>query len=180
MVRLGAGRSGTVELEREEAAVSAFSFFFELLDPAVDGFVEAFPLGFSASVGGGLFATEVAYGDSLSPTHDRANHLPPAIPRISRLANRQWRTSVWFLSRGRFVAKPVVIFTEGSTGKGFDGSGYIGQGTPSRLSSWLDRVGADIAGGPVASGGSGVASLITGDEGAVPVNAAIKALVKGF
>lgn len=70
VVRLGAGRSGTVELERDDAAVSVFSFFFEPLEPAVDSFVEVFPLGFSTSVGGGLLATEVAYCDSLSPTHD--------------------------------------------------------------------------------------------------------------
>jgi hypothetical protein len=87
---------------------------------------------------------------------------------------------VWFLSRGRFEAKPVAIFTEGSTGKGFDGSGYTGQGTPSRLSSWLDRVGADIAGGPGTSIGSRLASLMMGDEGAVPVSAAANALVKLF
>ena len=89
MVRLGAGGSGTVELEREDAAVSAFSFFFEPLEPAVVNFVETLPLAFSTSAGGGLLATEVAYCDSLSPTHDCANHLPPAIPRISRLAGRQ-------------------------------------------------------------------------------------------
>ena len=94
VVRFEAGGSGTVELEREDAAVSAFSFFFEPLEPAVESFVDAFPLGFSTSVGGGLLATEVAYADSLSPTQDWANHLPPAIPRISRLANRQWRVCV--------------------------------------------------------------------------------------
>ena len=69
-MRLGAGRSGTVELEREDAAVSAFSFFFEPLEPAVESFVEAFPLAFSGSVGSGLLATEVAYTESLSPTQD--------------------------------------------------------------------------------------------------------------
>jgi len=69
-VRLGAGRSGTVELEREDAAVSAFSFFFEPLEPAVESFVEELPLVFSTSVGGGLLATDVAYVDSLSPTQD--------------------------------------------------------------------------------------------------------------
>ena len=66
-----------------------------------------------------------------------------------------------------------MIFTGGSTGKGFDGSGYTGQGTPSRFSSWLDRVGADIAGGPGTSGGSTLVSLMVGDEGAVPVNAVV-------
>ena len=180
VVRLGAGRSGTVELEREEAAVSAFSFFFEPLEPALETFVDEFPLGFSTSVGGGLLATEVAYAESFSPTQDCANHLPPAMPRISRLANRQWRTCVWFLSRGRFVAKPVVIFTGGSTGKGFDGRGYTGQGTPSRFSSWLDGVGTDIGGGPGTSIGSRLGSLTTGDEGAVPVNAVTDASVKRF
>lgn len=70
VVRLGAGRSGTVELDREDAAVSVFSFFFEPLEPAVESFVEAFPPAFSTSVGGGLLATEVAYADSLSPTQD--------------------------------------------------------------------------------------------------------------
>jgi len=72
----------------------------------------------------------------------------------------------------------VAIFTGGSTGKGFDGSGYTGQGTPSRLSSWLDRVGADSAGGPGTSRGSRLASLMMGEEGAVPVNAAANAFVK--
>lgn len=70
VVRLGAGRSGTVELEREDAAVSVFSFFFEPLEPVVESFVEEFPLAFSTSAGGGLLATEVAYADSLSPTQD--------------------------------------------------------------------------------------------------------------
>jgi len=70
VVRLGAGGSGTVELEREDAAVSAFSFFFEPLEPAVEGFVEVLPLAFSTSVGGGLLATEVAYTESLFPTQD--------------------------------------------------------------------------------------------------------------
>ena len=70
VVRLGAGRSGTEELEREDAAVSAFSFFFEPLEPAVESFDEAFPLAFSTSVGGGLLATEVAYAESLFPTQD--------------------------------------------------------------------------------------------------------------
>ena len=69
-VRLGAGRSGTDELEREDAAVSAFSFFFEPLEPAVESFVEAFPLAFSTSVGGGLLATDVAYAESFPPTQD--------------------------------------------------------------------------------------------------------------
>jgi len=70
VVRLGAGRSGTVELEREDVAVPAFSFFFEPLEPAVESFVEALPLAFSTSVGGGLLATEVAYAESLPPTQD--------------------------------------------------------------------------------------------------------------
>ena len=90
--RLGAGRSGTVELDREDAAVSVFSFFFDPFAPAVDSFTEALPVVFSTSAGGGLLATAVAYSDSFSPTHDWANHLPPAMPRISRLAGRQWRT----------------------------------------------------------------------------------------
>jgi hypothetical protein len=60
VVRLGAGRSGTVELDLEEAAVSVFSFFFEPLEPTVDSFVDAPPLAFSVSAGGGLLATEVA------------------------------------------------------------------------------------------------------------------------
>lgn len=70
VVRPGAGRSGTVELEREDAAVSTFSFFFEPLEPAVECFVEAFPPVFSTSVGCGLLATEVAYAESLLPTQD--------------------------------------------------------------------------------------------------------------
>ena len=72
----------------------------------------------------------------------------------------------------------MAIFTEGMTGKGFDGSGYIGHGTPSRFSSGLDRVGAVIAGGAGTSRASGLPSFTTGDEGAVPVSAAASRLVK--
>ena len=70
VVRLGAGISGTVELEREEAAVSAFSFFFEPLEPAVESFVEEFPPPFSVSGSCGLLAMKVAYAESLPPTQD--------------------------------------------------------------------------------------------------------------
>lgn len=74
----------------------------------------------------------------------------------------------------------MVIFTGGRTGKGFDGRGYTGQGTPSRFSSGLDRVGADIAGGAGASIGSRLASLMVGDEGAVAVKAATNTSVRLF
>lgn len=54
-----------------------------------------------------------AYSDSFSPTHERANQRPPAIPRISRLAIRQCRTFFPVLSRGITGAEPVGIFKGG-------------------------------------------------------------------
>lgn len=59
------------------------------------------PLDFS----GPFFLSEVAYSEFLSPTHDRANHRPPAMPRISRLATRQCLTFFPLLSRGVGGAK---------------------------------------------------------------------------
>jgi hypothetical protein len=61
--------------------------------------------------------------DSLSPTHDLANHRPPAMPRISRFAVLQRRTLVPLLSRGNMGAKPVPIFGGGCTGNGLEGRG---------------------------------------------------------
>lgn len=60
-----------------------------------------------------LVAAKVAYSESLSPTHERANQRPPAIPRISRWAVRQCLTFLPLLSRGRGGAKPVGIFGGG-------------------------------------------------------------------
>jgi len=63
------------------------------------------PLDFSGS----LRVSEVAYSESLLPTHERANHRPPAIPRISRLAVRQCLTFLPLLSRVKGSVKPVGI-----------------------------------------------------------------------
>jgi hypothetical protein len=64
-----------------------------------------------------------ASSDSFSPTQERANHRPPPIPRISRLAIRQCLTFLPLLSRGITGAKPEWIFGGGWTGKGFVGRG---------------------------------------------------------
>ena len=61
--------------------------------------------------------------ESLSPTHDLANHRPPAMPRISRFAVLQRRTLVPLRSRGNTGAKPVPIFGGGCTGNGLEGKG---------------------------------------------------------
>lgn len=59
------------------------------------------------------FLAPVAYSESFSPTQDRANHRPPAIPRISRLATRQCLTFLRLLSRGKGGANPVAILGGG-------------------------------------------------------------------
>jgi hypothetical protein len=64
-----------------------------------------------------------ASSDSFSPTQERANHRPPPIPRISRLAIRQCLTFLPLLSKGSAGAKPEWIFGRGWTGKGFVGRG---------------------------------------------------------
>ena len=63
------------------------------------------PLDFS----GFLLVSEVAYSESLLPTHERANHRPPAMPRISRLAVRQCLTFLPLLSRVKGSVKPAGI-----------------------------------------------------------------------
>lgn len=68
-------------------------------------------------------AVALAYSDSLSPTHDLANHRPPAMPRISRFAVLQRRILFPLRSRGNMGAKPAPIFGGGCTGNGLDGKG---------------------------------------------------------
>lgn len=68
-------------------------------------------------------ATDAAYSESLSPTHERTNQRPPAIPRISRWAVRQCLIFFPFLSNGIGGAKPVGILSGGWTGKGLEGRG---------------------------------------------------------
>jgi len=78
----------------------------------------------SPSLSSPFVPVAVAYSDSFSPTQVFANHRPPAIPRISRWATRQWRTFLPVRSRGMGGAKPVAILTGGMTGKGLVGRGY--------------------------------------------------------
>lgn len=180
------GTSGTVELAREDGAVSVFGF------PLVPPFVEAEVLvgladilAFSVSAGAGFVrpaATAAAYSDSLPPAHERANQWPPPMPRISRFPTLQCRTFFPLLSSAITGANPEGIFGGGNTGKGFVGSGYIGCATPSSVSSAVitETEGTDIAEGTIESrfdSISGLVSRITGDDAAVPVYAAANDLV---
>lgn len=117
----------------------------------------------------------VAYGLSLSPTHVRASHWPPAMPRTARRAGRQRRTgerAACPRSRGRVGAKPPTLLGGGWTRKGFVGRRYTGTGMPGSS----DRGGTScIAGGRARGTGSssGVDQVerIIGEEVAVPTNA---------
>ena len=120
-----------------------------------------------ALVAAEAIAMVVAKSDSLSPTHERANQRPPAMPRISRFAILHWRTLAPVRSKGCMGANPVPIFGGGWTGKGFEGSGYTGKGrgTLSPGSS-----GAGGGGGSTSSGsGDGPRETGNGEEGAVIV-----------
>lgn len=81
-------------------------------DPTADAAFEPFPRPFPTGADAdpplpnlprtpGFSSTPftAAYSDSFSPTHVFANHLPPAIPRISLFAVRQCRTCFFDLSR---------------------------------------------------------------------------------
>ena len=115
-------------------------------------------------------AAAVAYADSFSPIHDLANHRPPAMPRISRLACRQCRTFFPLLSSGITGAKPEPILVGGWTEKGFEGRGYVGRGTPSSLISSVVGAGAMeiVCELETTSTGSGVcSSWAAGEDAAV-------------
>lgn len=95
-------REGAADAFKEEAP---FPFF---PDPFPDGAFDwvlpvkgdPFPA-FSPSL------VKTAYSESLSPTQERANQRPPAMPRISRWAVRQRLAFLPLLSRGMGGAKPV-------------------------------------------------------------------------
>lgn len=93
-------------------------------------------------------ARATAKADSFSPTHERVNHRPPAMPLISRLTGRQCRTFAPERSSGKTGANPVLIFCGGWTEKGFMGSGYCGSATSWRF------MGGSSPRGPLVNGGS--------------------------
>ena len=117
-------RDGAAEVPNDEAAFDALPLLDRPEAPGVDiemslGRVKPDSLGLAC------IATPpaAANSDSFSPTQDRANHRPPPIPRISRLATRQRLTFLPLLSSGITGAKPEWIFGGGCTGNGFVGRG---------------------------------------------------------
>jgi hypothetical protein len=101
---VGATPSGATDAEREDAAVelaSAFCLRFpEAREPAGGAEVDkAGNLGRARAASAAMASSE-----SFSPTQARANQRPPAMPRISRCASRQWRGLVFVRSRGMVVA----------------------------------------------------------------------------
>jgi hypothetical protein len=80
-------------------------------------------LAFRIAAAAAALTAAVASSDSFSPTHERVNHRPPAMPRISRFAVRQRRGLFLLLSSGIRGARPVGILGGGWTGNGFDGRG---------------------------------------------------------
>ena len=102
------GASGMDEPEREgatEAAKGDATAFFPLPDPFPTGADTETPC--RETFSSAFLGTAVAYSESFSPTQDRANQRPPAIPRISRWATRQRLTFSEFLSKTAAGAKPV-------------------------------------------------------------------------
>ena len=95
----GTAASGTAEAERDEAAVDTASTlglrFPEAREPVAG--VEMDKAGNLGTDSAASAAT--ASSDSFSPTQVRANHRPPATPRTSRCARRQWRGLVFVRSR---------------------------------------------------------------------------------
>ena len=162
-------REGAVEAPNDEAAFEALP----LLDRPEAGVDIEMSLGRVKPDSLVLACTETppaaaASSDSFSPTQDRANHRPPPIPRISRLATRQCLTFLPLLSSGITGAKPEWILGGGWTGNGFVGRGYTGIGPLSRLVSSVNGTDNAKAGGS----GSGVLTsrcVVTGEEAAVPV-----------
>lgn len=114
-------------------------------------------------------ARAFAKSDSLSPTHERVNQRPPAMPRISRFATLHWRTLAPLRSKGCTGANPVPIFGGGWTGNGFEGRGYTGRGRGT-VSSGCSGTGG--GGGSMltsTSSGDGTRETGRGEDGAVIV-----------
>jgi hypothetical protein len=113
-------REGAAEAANDEAAFDAFPLPEPLTGAEIDDNLgSAMPT--SPPFARAAAATAEAYSDSFSPTQERANQRPPAIPRISRLAVRQCLTLLPLLSSGMTGAKPVAILGGIWTGKGFVG-----------------------------------------------------------
>lgn len=126
----------------------------------------------------------VAYALSFSPTHVRASHWPPAIPRTARSAGRQRRTGARAAcprSRGMVGAKPPTVLGGGWTRKGFVGRRYTGTGM---LGSSVRGGTSWMSGGRARGTGSssGVVQFerIMGEEVAVPTNAMNVSVQKCF
>lgn len=101
-------REGAAEAASDEAALDAFPF-----EPRTGADMET-PDSLGSTTMSPPFvcaatATAEANSDSFSPTQQRANHRPPAIPRISRCAVRQCLTFLPLLSSGMTGANPVAI-----------------------------------------------------------------------
>lgn len=174
---IDASRDGAADAEAEAANDGAFFDPFVLPVPFPTGAERDDPLPNLSSPSLAAVAIATANCDSLSPTHARANHRPPAIPRTSRCATRQWRTFLPLLSRGIVGAAPVFILGAGWTGKGFVGNGYSGIGTFSKLMV-SSGVGIDGGGGGKCSksnsgGLIGSMCVAIGDDAAVPVYSTI-------
>jgi len=117
---------GTAELEREGAAEAASEEFFVARALGLVGTGEDIDI-----VGNLGIATDadclspdamaIANAESFSPTHERVNHRPPAMPLISRWTGRQCRTFKPVRSSGKTGANPVLIFLRWLDGKGFHG-----------------------------------------------------------
>lgn len=116
-------RDGAAEVDIEEAAFP-LPFPFPVGADTEGNFGIATCDGDDSSLrSSAWFSIWLANADSFSPTQAFANHLPPAIPRISRFAVRQWRTFAPLRSRGVLEAKPEPTLGGGRTGKGFVGRG---------------------------------------------------------
>lgn len=175
---LGVCSSGTIDPEREGAADIAAEprAPLDLLPlPSAGADIDVIAFGMAILSESATFVVVVAEADailfansdSLSPTHERANQRPPAMPRISRFAILHWRALAPLRSKGCTGANPVPIFGGGWTGKGFEGRGYTGNGRGA-LSSGCSGTGG---GGGSTSSGSGDAPRETGngEDGAVIV-----------
>lgn len=113
--------SGTTEDERDVAADSLVPFLLGVRVTGADIDIEGSFGSIRALISAPLEG--VASSDSCLPTHDRANQRPPPIPRISRLATRQWRTFLPVRSSAGVGANPDTILVGGCTGNGLVGSG---------------------------------------------------------
>ena len=100
----GAVPSGARDAEREDAAVELASAL-ALRFPGVRAPARGAEMDRAGSFGNASAASAAtASSESFSPTQARANQRPPAIPRISRWASRQWRGLILVRSSGMTVA----------------------------------------------------------------------------